>query len=82
MNRFQRTVANYFISHYDSRMSFPELMKHLEEESDLVIPFEPFISIQKETLIALMEDLLEELYNNFIPKNNLENDIKEALLRN
>lgn len=81
MNRYENLVVNTFIAKYDERMTFREILIHLEEESDSILPYEPFINLENNTLIALMEDLLQDLYNDFIPKINLENDIKQALLR-
>jgi hypothetical protein len=81
MNFYERLAVNTFLSKYDERMSYREIITHIEEESDSILIWEPFMHIEKNTLIALMEDLLEEIIRDFLPKINLENDIKQALLR-
>lgn len=76
MNRYERFVADFFLAAYNTEMPFAEILFHLEENSDLILPFEPFINMNPQTLVGLMEDMLVDLMNNFNPKTIRENDLE------
>ena len=82
MNRYEKVVADFFLSSYDKNMSFREILVSIEESSDLVLLFEPFFHLNPDTVIGLMEDLLSDLYSNFLTREIVENDLEQALLRN
>jgi hypothetical protein len=71
LNVYEKFALNQFLSYYPENASFDEIIEMMRDYNEDVIVWDPFFDAEPEDVILSIENMVKDLRETFIPKENV-----------